>query len=121
MNGFRKIKIAVLSILFPAMILLAGNAVFNLHVHKQTNGAVVSHAHPYQKSGSTDGSANHQHSSHECISLHQITSFLFALASIFYLAGLIGKAFKINTLYHLFIKGGVLDFLLPNRAPPAFL
>ncbi|WP_096429141.1 hypothetical protein [Labilibaculum antarcticum] len=120
MNGFRKIKIAVLSILFPAMILLASNTVFNWHVHKQADGTVMVHAHPYQKSGSTNGTANHHHSSHECFSLHQITGFLFALASIFYLAGLIGKAFKITNLYHLFVKGGVLDTLLPKRAPPAF-
>lgn len=103
------------------MIMLVGNGIFNLHVHKQTNGALVVHAHPYQKSGSTDGTANHKHSSHECISLHQITSFLFAVVSVFYLATLIGKAFKINNLYHFHVKGGILDLLLPNRAPPAFL
>ncbi len=121
MNRFRKFKIAILSILLPAMILLASNAVFNWHVHKQADGTVMVHAHPYQKSGSSNGTANHHHSSHECFSLHQITGFLFALASVFYLAGLIGKAFKIRNLYHLFVKGGILDSLLPNRAPPVLL
>ncbi|PCH69017.1 MAG: hypothetical protein COC06_08300 [Bacteroidales bacterium] len=103
------------------MILLASNAVFNLHVHKQSNGALIIHAHPYQKSGNTDGTANHHHSSHECFSLHQITSFLFSLASVFYLAALIGKSFDLNNLYHVIVKGGILNTLLPKRAPPAFL
>ena len=120
MNGFRKIKIAILSILFPAMILLASNAVFNLHVHRQPNGTLISHAHPYQKSGSTDGKTHHHHSSREYLSFHQITSFLFSLASIFYLATLIGKAFKLNNVYHVIVKEGILASLLPKRAPPAF-
>lgn len=103
------------------MILLASNAVFNLHVHKQNNGAVIAHAHPYQKSGSANGTANHHHSSHECFSIQQITSFFFSLASIIFLAALLGKAFEIRNLYHFHVKGGILDSLLPNRAPPAFL
>jgi len=120
-SSFRKIKIAILSILLPAMILLASNAVFNLHVHKQSNGALIIHAHPYHKSRSTEGTTKHRHSSHECFSIQQFTNFLFSLASVFYLAALIGKSFELNNIYHVIVKGGILDTLLPKRAPPVFL
>lgn len=118
MNFFRKIKIAVLSLLLPAMILLAGNAVFNWHVHKGADGTVMVHAHPYHKTNSSDGAASHQHSSHECFSIQHLTTFLFFLATILFLAALIGKAFELRNLYHFLVKGGILDALLPNRAPP---
>ncbi len=120
MNFFRKIKIAIISLLLPAMILLAGNAVFNWHVHKNEDGLVMVHAHPYQKTNNSDGAAGHQHSSHECFSLQQFTTFLFSLTAVFFLAALIGKAFELRNLYHFFVKGGILDALLPNRAPPIF-
>ena len=120
MNFFRKIKIAVLSLLLPAMILLAGNAVFNWHVHKEADGLIMVHAHPYQKANNSDGAAGHQHSSHECFSLQQFTTFLFSLSAVLFLAALIGKAFELRNLYHFFVKGGILDALLPNRAPPIF-
>ncbi|PKQ62843.1 hypothetical protein BZG02_11655 [Labilibaculum filiforme] len=121
MNGFRKFKIAIVSILLPAMMVLAGNAVFNLHVHRDSHGYVMVHAHPYQKSGSTNGTANHHHSSHECFALQQITSFLFSLTTIFFLAALIGKAFEIINIYHLRVKKEYSRSILGNRAPPAFL
>ena len=120
MNGFRKFKIAIVSILLPAMILLAGNAVFNWHVHRQVDGTLIVHAHPYQKSGSSNGTANHHHSSHECFSLQQFTSFLFLLGSVLFIAALIGKSYEISNVYHLFIKKGIISSLLDNRAPPVF-
>lgn len=118
MNAFRKIKIAVFSILIPAMMLLAGNAVFNWHVHKNADGAMIVHAHPYQKTNNSDGAANHHHSAQECFSLQQLTNFLFALGSIIFIAALIGRAYELKNLYHFQVKGGILDSLLPNRAPP---
>ena len=121
MNGFRKFKIAIVSILLPAMMVLAGNAVFNLHVHRDSHGYVMVHAHPYQKSGSTNGTANHHHSSHECFALQQITSFLFSLTTIFFLAALIGKAFRLTNDYRIIVKEGLLISLLPKRAPPVLV
>jgi len=121
MNGFRRIKIAILSLLLPAMILLAGNAVFNWHVHKQADGALIVHSHPYHKSGSSEGAANHHHSSHECFSIHQLTSFLFVLGVVFFLSLYIGKTIKLIKKYKCIEKRNVLDALLPNRAPPVLL
>ena len=120
MYFFRKIKIAILSLLLPAMILLASNAVFNWHVHRQADGAIIVHAHPYQKTNNSEGASNHQHSSQECFSLQQFTTFLFSLTTFLYLATLIGTDFKLKNLYHFIVKGDILDALLPNRAPPVF-
>ena len=118
MNFCRKFKIAIVSVLLPAMILLAGNAIFNWHVHKQADGTIMVHAHPYQKANNSDGAAGHHHSSHECFSLQQLTNFLFSIAAILFIAAAIGKAFELRNLYHFIVKGGILDALLPNRAPP---
>jgi flagellar basal body-associated protein FliL len=119
MKAFRKLKIAIVCILLPAMVLLAANAVFNWHVHKQADGTVLVHAHPYNKSGSTEGTSHH-HSSSVYFSLHQITAFFFSLAAVFYLAAILGKVFIINTIYLFWVKRDIFEFLLPNRAPPLY-
>lgn len=119
MKAFRKIKIAIVSILLPAMILLAANAVFNWHVHKQADGTVLVHAHPYQKSGSSEETGHH-HSSSVYFSLHQITAFFFAMASVFYLAVIFGKTITIENVYHFCVKANRLNYLLPSRASPIF-
>lgn len=118
MNSFRKFKIAFISILLPAMLLLAGNAVFNWHVHKCDNGKMIVHAHPYQKSSSQNGT-NHSHSCSDCLSLQQITSFLFVLTTTLVLILHCNDFVDITKTYHYHVKQNLLSCLLPNRAPPA--
>jgi hypothetical protein len=117
MNFFRKAKIWVFALLLPAMMFLAGNAVFNLHVHKNCDGQLIVHAHPFKTSNS-EGGCSHSHSTHECISIQQITSFLFVLASVFILRISLGKIIEVSKVYHNTVKKNLLSTLLPNRAPP---
>lgn len=102
------------------MIMLAANAVYNWHVHKQADGTVLVHAHPYHKSGSAEGTRHHHHSGQEYFSLQQITAFFFSLVAGFYLAAIFSKAFIIDNVYRLLVKSSILEFLLPNRAPPIY-
>lgn len=118
MNLFRKIKLVILSLLFPAMFLLAENAVFNWHIHKQADGRVMVHAHPYQKSGNSNGTANHHHSAQDCFSLQHLLSFFFLVGFLLFLALIQGKAVEVSMLYSFLIQKRILCNLLPNRAPP---
>ena len=118
MNIFRNLKIGVLAILLPAILFLAGNAVYNLHVHKCVDGSTIVHAHPFKKASNTDNGNGHSHSAEECFSIQQITSFIFVLAGLFVLAFVKAKAVMISNLYHYEVKKNLLNYLLPNRAPP---
>ncbi len=118
MNKFLKYKIAIVSILLPAMLLLAGNAVFNWHVHKSVDGKMIVHAHPFHKAGSSQGTNSHSHSSQECFSINQLTSFLFVLSVVFFINAIIKEAKQLLQQYTYQIKVSYLDYLIPNRAPP---
>ncbi|MCT4615486.1 MAG: hypothetical protein N4A49_11495 [Marinifilaceae bacterium] len=80
MKLIRKSRMLILSVLMPAMILLAGNAVFNWHVHRLDDGSMIVHSHPYHKD--TPNQHKH-HDSKECVSIKNITSFI-SLAAISY-------------------------------------
>jgi len=121
MNKFLKYKIAIVSILLPAMLFLAGNAMFNWHVHKSVDGKMMVHAHPFQKSGKAQCPISHSHSSQECFSINQLTSFLFVLSVVFFLNAIIKETSKQLKQYSYTLKVSFLDYLLPNRAPPALV
>lgn len=100
------------------MLMLAGNAVFNWHVHKNDQGQLIVHAHPFHSSGSSQGANGHSHSAQDCFSINQLTSFFFVLAAIFIVALLRGKSVDVSKIYHYHVKKNLLATLLPNRAPP---
>nr|WP_320117651.1 hypothetical protein [uncultured Marinifilum sp.] len=118
MNRILKYKIAILSILLPAMILLAGNAVFNWHVHKSSDGNLIVHAHPFHKTGNSQSSSNHNHSAQEYFSIQHFTSFFFVLAALLFVSLSLGKIIEVSKVYHYYVKKRLLATLLPNRAPP---
>ena len=100
------------------MLMLAGNAVFNWHVHKNDQGQLIVHAHPFQSSGTTQGANGHSHSGHDCFSIHQLTSFLFVLSAVVIISLELGKTVDVSKVYHYRVKKNLLATLLPNRAPP---
>ncbi|MCY1634469.1 hypothetical protein [Marinifilum sp. D737] len=118
MNLFEKYKKAFVCILLPAMLMLAGNSVFNWHVHKNDQGQLIVHAHPFHNSGNTQGASGHSHSAQDCFSINQLTSFLFVLAAVIIIALQLGKSVDISKVYHYHVKKNLLATLLPNRAPP---
>ncbi len=97
MEFFRKIKIAMLIVLLPAMLALTGNAIFNLHIHKQEGGNSFIHAHPMEDSETQSG-ATHSHSSSDCISIQQITSLIFIVIVSVFLNLITTKQIKHNQL-----------------------
>jgi hypothetical protein len=117
MEFFRKIKIAVLIVLLPAMLALTGNAIFNLHIHKQTNGSSFVHAHPMQDSGTQKGTT-HSHSSNDCISIHHLTSLIFVAITALFISLIFERQLKHVQFESLQVKFGYTASLLNNRPPP---
>jgi len=120
MEFFRKIKIAVLIALLPAMLALTGNAIFNLHIHKQTNGSTIVHAHPFQK-GNTSNGSSHSHSCNDCVSIQHLTSLLFVAIVSFAMFRVFEKHLKQIQLESLQVKIGLTASSLYNRPPPALV
>ncbi|MGZ2371038.1 hypothetical protein ACXR6G_14760 [Ancylomarina sp. YFZ004] len=117
MEFFRKIKIAVLIALLPAMLALTGNAIFNMHFHKQTNGHILVHAHPMQDNGTQKGTS-HSHSCNDCVSIHHLTSLLFVALTALILSLIFEKQLKRVQFESLQVKFGYTASLLNNRPPP---
>jgi hypothetical protein len=117
MEFFRKIKIAVLIALLPAMLALIGNAIFNLHIHKQANGSSFVHAHPMHDSGTQKGT-NHSHSCNDCVSIHHFTSLIFVAITALFLGLVFATQLKQVQFGALQIKFGYTATLLNNRPPP---
>jgi len=117
MEFFRKIKIAVLIALLPAMLALTGNAIFNLHIHKQTNGSSFVHAHPMQDSGTQKGTS-HSHTSNDCVSIQQITGFIFIAITALFLSLVFATQLRQVQFESLQVKFGYTPSLLNNRPPP---
>lgn len=65
-----------------AVVISISNKVLNTHLHQLSDGTVVQHAHPYQKSNDTKPFQSHTHSASELIFLHfhfnALFVFLFA-------------------------------------------
>ncbi len=117
MEFFRKIKIAVLIILLPAMLALTGNAIFNLHIHKQANGNSFVHAHPMQDSGTQKGTS-HSHTCNDCFSIHHLTSLIFIAITALFLSLIFAKQLRLVQFETLQVKFGYTASLLYNRPPP---
>ena len=117
MEFFRKIKISVLIALLPAMLALTGNAIFNLHFHKQTNGCSFVHAHPFKTNSSNNGSS-HSHSCNDCVTIHHLTSLIFVAITALFLSLVFEKQLKRVQFESLQEKFGYTASLLYNRPPP---
>ncbi|MCZ4695649.1 hypothetical protein DWB61_13155 [Ancylomarina euxinus] len=117
MEFFRKIKIAVLIALIPTMLALTGNAIFNLHIHKQANGSLYSHAHPFNTHNSNNGSS-HSHSCNDCVSIHNLTSLIFVAITALILSMVFEKQLRRVQFESLQTRFGYKASLLNNRPPP---
>lgn len=62
----KNITVRIITIMLVGIVglFIANQAIF-LHVHKLSDGTVIYHAHPYDKSGDTKPIKSHQHSNAE--------------------------------------------------------
>lgn len=103
--------------IIPAMLALTGNAIFNLHIHKQDSGGSYVHAHPFQTDSSTNKSS-HSHNGNDCVSIQQITSFLFIVITAIVLKQVFTKVFNKTEPKLVQANYGFSASPLNNRPPP---
>lgn len=116
---FRKHRILIFSILFPALLLLMENSIVNLHTHRLANGSVISHAHPFKKS--TNGEKKHQHSNKDFFFIKQLTSFIFFVFTALVASVLVVNKIAVNYQLVPIKQQAIVDCLFPPRAPPILL
>lgn len=96
--------------------LIVCNKVFNTHTHIQTNGVIVSHAHPFDKASDDKPVKSHHHGSLEIIALETIDVF-----TAFYIGSLIivVSVIILKTILPNFNLNILLNKLrLDQRGPP---
>ncbi len=109
-------SMAVLSICLIFMLL--GNYAVNMHMHVLENGAVVTHAHPYDKAADNELPKKHRHSTGEIL-------FFFALSVVFVgLMLIIGWKLQEAETYTFLYRSQVFHSIKyppqSGRAPPLF-
>ena len=116
---FKNMKKIIPLLLVLPILWLFHNRMANWHFHELSNGIVIEHAHPYEKSPGTS-SENHQHSAFEFLLLDLLFKavyFILVLASFyqFFLRKLlVFKELLIQQFVSLILQG------IPSlRAPPS--
>ena len=117
MEFFRKIKIAMLIVLLPAMLALTGNAIFNMHIHKRVDGTTYVHAHPMPDGGAQKGTT-HSHTDKDFYSIRHITSFIYIAITALFLSLIFAKQLRLVHVESIHVKHGFTAVLLYNRPPP---
>jgi lipoprotein signal peptidase len=115
-------KIKTFTIWFTIVILgllTLNNSLF-LHVHKLDSGTYISHAHPFNKSDTTNNGTGHSHTKNE-IYIYQILNnlvFVFLVIFSYQLIVLLNK-FKGEKVTELFIYSNEIS-VFKTRPPPIF-
>lgn len=90
-------------ILLPAFIWLMYNNAANWHLHQLSSGWIVSHAHPFDSSTDSNGTAPcHKHSATQLLILNEISSLLI-------------QAIVVVAVFVFFREGQAQRFLLQVR------
>ena len=108
-------KIAIIFMIGIIGLLITNNVIF-LHIHKLTNGYIVTHAHPFNRSDDSAPIKSHHHSKTELIFLENLQLlFIFTLISLIVID--IAKKKSYVVINRVFYPQGyeILNF---GRAPP---
>jgi hypothetical protein len=72
-------KFSIIVLLFCSFFIYSYNAFFNGHYHRISNGLLVFHSHPFDKSGTSQTSSSHAHSKLGFLNYELLASLLFSL------------------------------------------
>jgi hypothetical protein len=108
---------SVAFLLAGIMIIMVANIVIFTHSHLLPGGQIISHAHPYDKTGDTKPFKSHNHSKEEILFFRNI-QILFPIVFLVLLINLLRKEnlfiFTVLKIYYVII-------LLPrDRSPPLY-
>ena len=113
--GNKYTKIISLLVLIVFLFILLNN-IFFLHSHTLSDGTIIYHAHPYQKSSSDNSKEKHHHTGLDYIILQQFQTFsrnepvTFRAFNLFY--GNLYFNFSVRYYIH------EIDNITTPRAPP---
>lgn len=103
-------------LMFVIILLVITNNIFFLHSHRLSDGAVIYHAHPFNK-GNNNSGENHHHTNFEFLLLRQFQLFLSEDTLI-----LPPIPFTLNTYPALYFNNYIAEEhnSLNSRAPPFY-
>jgi hypothetical protein len=99
-------------------LMLVNNVLF-IHTHKQGDGKIVVHAHPYKKNADSTPYKSHHHSSSEFTLINNLNIF-FVTSFLIVVAAKPGHFVKRACSYHFAITQNV-HTILKGRSPPGYV
>ena len=97
-------------------VLLVNRALY-IHIHVQSDGSVVSHAHPFSKKSGTSQGTEHQHTSLDFFLLDQLDVLVF-FACVFLALKTLTRSNTIGRQKNDRLLPALVP-ISPGRAPPA--
>ena len=119
----QNIKIAIVSVLLPALGLLYFNSIYFRHQHELSFGNTIYHAHPYNNDNNCSNSpfASHQHSDKDFFYLDTISNLILPILTIILASILVFK--KLIQEIKINFDSGIYQFenysLQKYRGPPS--
>ena len=110
-------KIAAISLVVIIGIHSLNTLVYT-HRHLLTDGTIITHAHPFDKSSDTDPFKSHYHSTIELVFLSNLIYFLPAFILSFLGAVLLIESWLVSPIKHLNTQYAYCTH--PQRGPPFF-
>lgn len=113
----KNITIRLVAFIMIGMIgmLIANKAIF-LHSHRLSNGTVIEHAHPYNKTNDSEPYKSHQHTKAELLFFQNLGILFLLVIVTFALLNLVRKAKK--TFFRISEYSQCCIIHYKGRAPP---
>lgn len=120
MQEYRKniLKKSIAFLMLAIVMMLTVNKVLYIHTHQLSDGTIVVHSHPYNKTDDNQPIKSHYHSKFEFVFLQN----LYILFSFFFLALSIGIILKTELVFNSENQKEIAHCILKrkSRAPPIF-
>ncbi len=113
-----KIQKLIAGLLVLSVGLLIVNNVVFMHAHKLSNGKIIVHAHPYNKSQDSAPFKKHNHTSKELFHISHI--HLLFIGTLFFIFSVLQFIHKNIYLYNSPFTRFIYYFNLKGREPPVF-
>ncbi len=113
------VKKSIAFLMLAIVMMLTVNKVMFIHTHQLTDGTIVVHSHPYNKTDDNQPIKTHHHSKFEFVFLQNI----YLLFGFFFLVLCFHLMIKTEVFFDRESKKEIADCILKrkSRAPPVFL
>ncbi len=121
MIGLRKdiTKNLIVGFMISIMAMLFVNQILNMHTHVLPDGEVITHSHPYSKSGKNGTFPGHNHTNCEYHILSHV--YLLFLALIIGIVRSFTSIGRLQFAEHIYFVRNIFSSQVKGRAPPVLL